>query len=58
MSSYDFGEKEVVCLNVARARELGKYNLMMGQNPIYIFTMQNIHPEIKAPQEKGPRMEE
>ncbi len=58
MSSYDFGEKEVVCLNVARARELGKYNLMMGQNPIYIFTMQNLRPEIEAPSEKGPRMEE
>ena len=43
---YDFDDREVVCLSVARAREIGKYNLMMGQNPIYIFTMQNKGPEI------------
>ena len=41
VKKYDFDEREVVCLSVARAREIGKYNLMMGQNPIYIFTMQN-----------------
>ena len=40
IKKYDFEEQEVVSLSVARAREIGKYNLMMGQNPIYIFTMQ------------------
>ena len=33
-------QTEVVCLNVAKARKAGKYHLMSGQNPIYIFTMQ------------------
>lgn len=40
IKKFDFEEREVVSLSVARARELGRYNLMMGQNPIYIFTMQ------------------
>ena len=40
IKEYDFEDHEVVCLSVARAREIGSYNLMMGQNPIYIFTMQ------------------
>ncbi|MBO5995328.1 MAG: precorrin-6y C5,15-methyltransferase (decarboxylating) subunit CbiE, partial [Firmicutes bacterium] len=40
IKEYDFADREVVCLSVARAREIGNYNLMMGQNPIYIFTMQ------------------
>ena len=48
INSYGFEDREVVCLNVARAREIGRYNLMMGQNPIYIFTMQNTLPEAEA----------
>ena len=31
---------EVVCLNVARDRAVGRYHMMTGQNPIYIFTLQ------------------
>lgn len=45
VKKFDFEDREVVCLSVAKAREIGKYNLMMGQNPIYIFTMQTAHPE-------------
>jgi len=48
VKKYDFDDREVVCLSVARAREIGKYNLMMGQNPIYIFTMQNKEPDIST----------
>ena len=40
VKKYDFGEREVVCLNVSRGREIGSYNLMTAQNPIYLFTMQ------------------
>lgn len=36
----DFSEKEAVCLSVAKARALGGYQLMTGQNPVYLFTMQ------------------
>ena len=35
-----FAEYEVVSMTVARDRVAGKYHLMTGQNPIYIFTMQ------------------
>ncbi|MBR3383229.1 MAG: precorrin-6A reductase [Clostridia bacterium] len=35
-----FDETETVCLNVARARRIGGYSLMTGQNPVYVFTMQ------------------
>lgn len=35
-----FAEHEVVSMTVARDRVAGKYHLMTGQNPIYIFTMQ------------------
>lgn len=35
---FDF--TEVVSMTVARDRKAGPYHLMMGQNPIFIFTMQ------------------
>lgn len=35
-----FSHTEVVCLTVAREKKAGPYHLMIGQNPIYIFTME------------------
>ena len=40
MKHFAFEETEVVSMTVARNRKVGPYNLMTGQNPIYIFTMQ------------------
>lgn len=40
MKETGFAETEVVCLNVSKARRAGEYNLMIGQNPVYIFTLQ------------------
>ena len=40
MKEADFAEKEIVCLNVSKARAVADYNLMIGQNPVYIFTLQ------------------
>ncbi|MBP3685055.1 MAG: precorrin-6A reductase [Oscillospiraceae bacterium] len=40
MKHFAFEEAEVVSMTVARNRKAGHYNLMTGQNPIYIFTMQ------------------
>ena len=37
----DFQFSECVSLSIARARAAGPYHLMAGQNPIYIFTLQN-----------------
>ena len=37
----DFEKAECVGLQAARARTAGSYHLMQGQNPVYIFTMQN-----------------
>lgn len=40
MKRFAFAETEVVCMNVAKNKKAGPYNLMTGQNPIYLFTMQ------------------
>lgn len=40
MKHFAFEKTEVVSLTVARNRKAGPYNLMNGQNPIYIFTME------------------
>ena len=40
IKEFPFTEVEVVSMTVARDRKAGKYHLMTGQNPIYIFTMQ------------------
>lgn len=40
MKHFHFEKTEVVSMCVARNRKAGPYNLMTGQNPIYIFTMQ------------------
>ena len=40
MKHFGFAETEVVSMSVAKNRKAGPYNLMTGQNPIYIFTMQ------------------
>ncbi len=39
MKAFGFAETEVVSMSVARNKKAGPYNLMTGQNPIYIFTM-------------------
>ena len=33
-------EAETVCLQVSRGKKAGPYHLMLGQNPVYIFTLQ------------------
>ena len=33
-------ETEVVQLGVARSKDIGRYHMMMGENPIYIITIQ------------------
>ncbi|MBQ8833399.1 MAG: precorrin-6A reductase [Oscillospiraceae bacterium] len=40
MKHFRFDYAEVISMTVARNRKAGSYNLMTGQNPIYIFTMQ------------------
>ena len=35
-----FASTEAVSMSVAKDRKAGPYHLMMGQNPIFIFTMQ------------------
>ncbi|MBQ2062013.1 MAG: precorrin-6A reductase [Oscillospiraceae bacterium] len=42
MGALGFTETEVVCVNVAKAKRLGPYSLMTGQNPVYLFTMQRV----------------
>ncbi|MCD8249577.1 MAG: bifunctional cobalt-precorrin-7 (C(5))-methyltransferase/cobalt-precorrin-6B (C(15))-methyltransferase, partial [Lachnospiraceae bacterium] len=32
-------QEEIISVSVARAKAIGSYHLMMGQNPIYIVTL-------------------
>ena len=41
MEKFDFTETEVVQVSVAKAKKLGRYHLMKGQNPITIITMES-----------------
>lgn len=40
LKKQDFAVKEIVQIQVSKAKELGNYQMMMGQNPVYIFTLQ------------------
>ncbi|MGN1025814.1 MAG: precorrin-6A reductase [Faecousia sp.] len=40
LKRFAFSETEVISMSVAKNKKAGPYNLMTGQNPIYIFTMQ------------------
>ena len=39
MKKWDFAETEIVQVSVAKAREVGSYHMMMGQNPVFVFTL-------------------
>lgn len=41
LKEYGFQQREVVQLAASRSKEIGRYHLMMGENPIYITTCQN-----------------
>ncbi len=38
MEKYEFRDVEIVGVSIAKAKKVGKYDLMMGQNPIYIIS--------------------
>lgn len=38
MEKYKFENVEIINMTVAKSRKLGPYNMMMGQNPIYIIS--------------------
>ena len=40
LKEFGFTSREIVQMSVSRAKELGSYHLMMGENPIYIITCQ------------------
>ena len=37
---FGFEENEIVQLGAARSKAIGRYHMMMGENPIYIITLQ------------------
>ncbi|QSX05354.1 precorrin-6A reductase [Sedimentibacter sp. zth1] len=41
IEKFDFETKEIINLSIAKSKNVGNYNMMMGQNPIYIVTIQN-----------------
>ena len=40
----EFALSDIVEISAAKPRKLGRYQLMTGQNPVYIFTLQNPDP--------------
>ncbi len=38
MEKYEFSDVEIVNVSVAKSKKAGKYDLMIGQNPIYIIS--------------------
>lgn len=38
MNTLPVTEQEIVSMSVARSRKIGKYNMMTGNNPVYIFS--------------------
>ncbi len=40
MKKYPVRDTEVVSMSVARSKEIGSYHMMMGQNPVYIFSFE------------------
>ncbi len=41
LKKFDFKNTDIVNLSVSKSKKLGNYNMMMGQNPIYIVTCSN-----------------
>lgn len=42
IKKYGFQDVDITQINVSKAKTLGNYNLMMGQNPVYIIAVQGI----------------
>ncbi len=40
LKKYEIKQQEIVQVTVAKAKQLGNHHLMMGQNPVYIITLQ------------------
>ena len=40
MKKYPVKDTEIVCMSVARSKSVGSYHMMMGQNPVYIFSFE------------------
>ncbi|MGN1115452.1 MAG: bifunctional cobalt-precorrin-7 (C(5))-methyltransferase/cobalt-precorrin-6B (C(15))-methyltransferase, partial [Candidatus Ornithomonoglobus sp.] len=32
-------DSEIISVNIAKSKKVGGYDMMMGQNPVYIFTL-------------------
>ncbi len=40
LKGFDFDESEIVQMSVSKSKKIGGYNLMYGQNPVYIISCQ------------------
>lgn len=38
IKEFGFTDRDIVQMSVSRSKEIGRYHMMMGENPIYIFT--------------------
>ena len=40
-----FGEPDIACITVAKSKKAGPYHMMMGQNPVYVITVEGAAAE-------------
>ncbi len=40
LKEHEFVQQEIVQVAISKAKKLGEHHLMMGQNPIYVITLQ------------------
>ncbi|MDD3338118.1 MAG: precorrin-6A reductase [Lachnospiraceae bacterium] len=40
LKKFKLTDVDIACVNVSKAKKLGSYNLMMGQNPVYVISCQ------------------
>ena len=40
-----FGEPDIACVTVAKSKKTGPYHMMMGQNPVYVITVEGARGE-------------
>lgn len=43
IKKFNFANVEITNVSIAKSKILGGYNMMMGQNPIYIISLENYH---------------
>jgi precorrin-6Y C5,15-methyltransferase (decarboxylating) len=44
---HGIGDMEIICVNIAKSRKMGGYDMMVAQNPVYVVRGQGLNVECK-----------